>query len=1065
MVFYTRHNGVQDTIYYRISTNVEDISSWGAEQTITGDAKYDYTNPIQLSGESNKIYLIYRKWVTATEFYWGYVTSTDGGVSWSSPKTLLSHTNYLYAKVDSNGVDKIYFTASGHPQHETSSTYFFYYYNGGFYKADGTLIKTEANLPMVLSDLDLVYNGTAQGNYSSWVWDIAVNNGIPYIAFATFPSTTDHRYNYARWTGSAWDIHEITTAGGQMSGGGAAEWGYSGGIDLDHGDPTTLYLSKDISGQFEIQKATTSDGGSTWSFENVTSSSTEKNIRPVVIRNHTSDFPVVWMKGSYPSYTTYNTTITSTLPSTISGYSFATSGLEVYSSAGGTTARNNLRAEINTSGTNYVQYLFYTNSLLSSERYQKIRFNTYAVGNAYRFIPLAFSWSKTGGSTGLTHNALTVLWYSSGLYLFWNSSDGGTLSSLQLTATTPTADTWYIAQLYTSGTTTHVKVTKESDGSIIYDNDVTTANYSSSTLYAMTGQYGGTSAGTITGYYDDWIIRQYNSPEPSTSVASETTLYSTTNPAVNPISSKAQAFTSLSGFSETATKNGGQIKYQISNDSGTTWYWYNSGWTTTVSGYTEANTAADINTNISTFPVGSKSFLFKAYLNSDGSQLVQLDSVDLTYVNDTTSPTISAVSSTPTSTGATITWTTNENASSKVDYGLTTSYGSTTTETDTPTGVTSHSVALSSLSTCTTYHYRVRSIDTALNETIDSDNTFITTGCTSSSTSTSNNSSSTSTSVCSDQSPGTKAPWLYGAIAQDSGSVLLYFTEADNPVNKYVLEYGTQSGNYPYGVQDMGVNSRGQMTFLVKSLSSNTTYYFKVRGGNGCATGTWSNEISVTTKGLVSFNQLDITQSQLEPQPVTEVPSDTSCQSYTVKSGDTLWSIAKNLLGDGNKYKEIVEQNKDKYSSLETSNNLRTGWELKISCGEQTTTEETKKTTETPTQGGYDVKVKVVDTAKKPVEGATVTLHSIPQTTKTDKNGVASFTNVEAGDHKVLIAYNNFEGEQSINLTGNVKEFDLNVTVQQKAISLSPLAYGIIGVMGLVIISLIVLLIKNKRKG
>ena len=31
--------------------------------------------------------------------------------------------------------------------------------------------------------------------------------------------------------------------------------------------------------------------------------------------------------------------------------------------------------------------------------------------------------------------------------------------------------------------------------------------------------------------------------------------------------------------------------------------------------------------------------------------------------------------------------------------------------------------------------------------------------------------------------------------------------------------------------------------------------------------------------------------------------------TYTVKKGDTLWSIAKKFLGDGNKFKEIQKQN------------------------------------------------------------------------------------------------------------------------------------------------------------
>ncbi len=312
--------------------------------------------------------------------------------------------------------------------------------------------------------------------------------------------------------------------------------------------------------------------------------------------------------------------------------------------------------------------------------------------------------------------------------------------------------------------------------------------------------------------------------------------------------------------------------------------------------------------------------------------------------------------------------------------------------------------------------------------------------------------------------PPSSAPSLYAASSQDSSSVILYFTDAGDPVNSYAVEYGTSPGSYQYSALSIG--TKGTRTYLVASLLPATTYYFRVRGGNGCAIGTWSNEISAKTKGIVSFNQLDITQSELESKPVEKTPPTTaSCKTYTVKSGDNLWSIAENLLGDGNRYKEIIKQNKDKYPSLETSNNLEAGWKLKVNCGKDNKQNAQGPASAEATAGeGYDVKIKVVDTNKKPVQGAKVTIHSKVQETVTNKDGIAQFKNVEAGDHKVLIAYNNFEGEQSVNLTGNVKEFDLNVTVQQKAISLSPLAYGIIGIMGLVVIVLAVLLIKSKRK-
>lgn len=84
-------------------------------------------------------------------------------------------------------------------------------------------------------------------------------------------------------------------------------------------------------------------------------------------------------------------------------------------------------------------------------------------------------------------------------------------------------------------------------------------------------------------------------------------------------------------------------------------------------------------------------------------------------------------------TRVTLTWTTSEVASTIVDYGLSSAYGSTTTETDTSTRVTSHSATISNLKLCELYHFRARSTDTAGNTGSSQDQIIQTGGCTGSS--------------------------------------------------------------------------------------------------------------------------------------------------------------------------------------------------------------------------------------------------------------------------------------------------------------------------------------------
>jgi len=68
---------------------------------------------------------------------------------------------------------------------------------------------------------------------------------------------------------------------------------------------------------------------------------------------------------------------------------------------------------------------------------------------------------------------------------------------------------------------------------------------------------------------------------------------------------------------------------------------------------------------------------------------------------------ISGVSVSPTSTSATVSWTTNSSANSRVDYGTTPTYGSNVTDS---TLVTSHSLTLNPLACNTTYHYKITSV-------------------------------------------------------------------------------------------------------------------------------------------------------------------------------------------------------------------------------------------------------------------------------------------------------------------------------------------------------------------
>jgi hypothetical protein len=110
-------------------------------------------------------------------------------------------------------------------------------------------------------------------------------------------------------------------------------------------------------------------------------------------------------------------------------------------------------------------------------------------------------------------------------------------------------------------------------------------------------------------------------------------------------------------------------------------------------------------------------------LNMSGFAVTILSFDTAPITPDTTPPVISNVSATNlSSSGATVTWDTDEAANTQVEYGTTTSYGSNTTLD--VNLVTGHTANLTGLSPSTTYHYRVKSSDLSGNLATGTDNTF-----------------------------------------------------------------------------------------------------------------------------------------------------------------------------------------------------------------------------------------------------------------------------------------------------------------------------------------------------
>lgn len=181
---------------------------------------------------------------------------------------------------------------------------------------------------------------------------------------------------------------------------------------------------------------------------------------------------------------------------------------------------------------------------------------------------------------------------------------------------------------------------------------------------------------------------------------------------------------------------------------------------------------------------------------------------------DQTSPIITEIAtSSVATTSATVIWTTNEHASTKVIYSTGSIYTSSTTLADISPRVLSHTANISNLPPCTTFNYKVISADAAGNTSTSTSYMFTTTGCAaptlSATTSTSNVSSTSTTSLT--ENGKTITVVTPPNITSTSSSIVIQIKGLDSET-----VFATTS-------KPSGMTSGSSIVFDVKALIDGTT--------------------------------------------------------------------------------------------------------------------------------------------------------------------------------------------------------------------------------------------------